>query len=135
MKRVRERVHELTAVRGNPACDVMELITALNPVLRGWGNYFSTGNADDKFNQIDDYVHGRIERWLWRRGGQRCRFRVSRWPHARLYAMGLYRLRGTVRYPTQASLRRPSVSRVPEIGTHGLKGGPAISLSSLHQRS
>jgi len=26
-----------------------------------------------------------------------------------------------------ASLRRPSVSRVPEIGTHGLKGGPALS--------
>ena len=23
--------------------------------------------------------------------------------------------------------RRPSVSRVPEIGTHGLKGGPALS--------
>ena len=26
-----------------------------------------------------------------------------------------------------ASSRRPSVSRVPEIGTHGLKGGPALS--------
>jgi hypothetical protein len=27
----------------------------------------------------------------------------------------------------QAPSRRPSVSRVPEIGTHGLKGGPALS--------
>jgi hypothetical protein len=27
----------------------------------------------------------------------------------------------------QASSGRPSVSRVPEIGTHGLKGGPALS--------
>jgi hypothetical protein len=26
-----------------------------------------------------------------------------------------------------APSRRPSVSRVPEIGTHGLKGGPALS--------
>jgi hypothetical protein len=26
-----------------------------------------------------------------------------------------------------AASRRPSVSRVPEIGTHGLKGGPALS--------
>ncbi len=32
-----------------------------------------------------------------------------------------------------APSRRPSVSRVPEIGTHGLKGGPA--LSSLNNRS
>jgi RNA-directed DNA polymerase len=134
MKRLRERVHELTAVRGNPMGDVMEVITALNPVLRGWGNYFNTGNADDKFNQIDTYVHERIRRWLWRRGGQRRRFRTRCWPPARLHAMGLYRLQGTVRYPTQATLRRPSVSRVPEIGTHGLTGGPAVSISPLPRR-
>src|SRR6266852_2164935 len=41
IKRVRERVHELTTVRGNPAGEVMDLITALNPVLRGWGKYFA----------------------------------------------------------------------------------------------
>jgi RNA-directed DNA polymerase len=134
MKRLRERVHELTAVPGNAARDVMDLITVLNPVLRGWGNYFATGNADDKFNRIDDYVHERIGRWLWRRGGQRRRFRARCWPHARLYALGLYRLRGTVRYPSQATVRRPSVSRVPEIGTHGLKGGPAVTASNLRQR-
>lgn len=134
MRRLRERVHELTAVRGNPACEVMELITALNPVLRGWGNYFATGNADDKFNQIDDYVHMRIGRWLWRRGGQRRGFRARYWPQTRLHALGLYRLQGTVRYPSRATVRRPSVSRVPEIGTHGLKGGPAVNASNRRQR-
>jgi group II intron reverse transcriptase/maturase len=134
MKRLRERVHELTAVCGNPAREVRDLITALNPVLRGWGNYFATGNADDKFHQIDDYVHARILRWISRRGGQRRRFRARRWPHARLYALGLYRLQGTVRYPSQATPRRPSVSRVPEIGTHGLKGGPAVCVSSMQRR-
>ena len=30
-------------------------------------------------------------------------------------------------YAMHAASRRPSVSRVPEIGTHGLKGGPALS--------
>ena len=29
--------------------DVREVIADLNPVLRGWGNYFRTGNAADKF--------------------------------------------------------------------------------------
>lgn len=134
MKRLRERVHELTAVPRNPARDVMEVITALNPVLRGWGNYFATGNADDKFNHIDGYVHQRLWRWLWRRGGQRRRLRPQHWPSERLYAMGLYRLQGTVRYPSQARLRRPSVSRVPEIGTHGLTGGPAVSASHRARR-
>jgi RNA-directed DNA polymerase len=126
MKRLRERVHELTAVPGNPARDVTEVIIALNPVLRGWGNYFATGNADDKFNHLDGYVHQRLRRWVWRRGGQRWRFLSRCWPAERLYALGLYRLQGTVHYPSQASLRRPSASRVPEIGTHGLTGGPAV---------
>ncbi|HWX28024.1 MAG TPA: group II intron reverse transcriptase/maturase [Steroidobacteraceae bacterium] len=134
MKRLRERVHKLTAVPGNTACEVKDLITALNPVLRGWGNYFATGNADDKFNHIDRYVHQRITRWLWRRGGQRRRSRAGCWPADRLHAMGLYRLQGTVRYPSQARLRRPSVSRVPESGTHGLTGGPAVPASPRARR-
>ena len=124
MKRLRHRVHDLTTVRGNSAGDVSDVIRALNPVLRGWGNYFRTGNANRKFNQMDDYVHRRITCWLRRRGGQRSRFRVSKWPHARLYEMGLHRLRGTVRYPANATPRRPSVSRVRENRTHGLTGGP-----------
>jgi len=125
MKRIRQRLHELTSARRSGLRDVKELIALLNPVLRGWGTYFRTGNADAKFNQIDDYVHRRIVRWLWRRGGQRTRFRPSRWPHGRLCGMGLHRLRGTVRYPTQAAPRRSSVSRVRENRTHGLKGGLA----------
>ena len=127
MKRIRERVHDLTDVRRTRASDVMEIITLLNPVLRGWGNYFKTGNAAAKFNQIDDYVHERVTRWLWRRGGQRTRFRISKWPHARLHGMGLHQLRTRVRYPSQATEQRPSVSRVRENRTHGLKGGPALS--------
>jgi hypothetical protein len=43
----------------------------INPVLRGWGNYFLTGNASDKFNQLDSYVWRRLLRLLGLRGGQR----------------------------------------------------------------
>jgi group II intron reverse transcriptase/maturase len=128
MKRLRDRVHELTDVRGRQARDVEELIEKLNPVLRGWGNYFRTGNADREFNQLDDYVYGRVLRWQWRRGGQRTRFRFDRWPRQRLHEMGLHRLMGTVRYPQAATPRKhgqenSSVSCVPENGTHSLKGG------------
>jgi RNA-directed DNA polymerase len=135
MKRLRRRVHELTDARRSGLRDVKELIALLNPILRGWGNYFRTGNSDDRFNQIDDYVHDRILRWMWRRGGQRSRFRRSKWPYSRLYGMGLYRLRGTVKYPAQATPRRPSESRVRENRTHGLKGGLAQpDCSALHGR-
>lgn len=36
-------------------------------------------------------------------------------------------LRALAARAVHATSRRPSVSRVPEIGTHGLKGGPALS--------
>jgi group II intron reverse transcriptase/maturase len=124
MKKVRERIHHLTDVR-NGASDVKDVIASLNPVLRGWGNYFRTGTAHREFHNLDDYTHERILRWLWRRGGQRPAMQRKRWPRVRLWSMGLHRLRGRVSYPAQAAPRRPSVSRVPEIGTHGSNGGLA----------
>jgi RNA-directed DNA polymerase len=129
MKRIRDRVHELTDVRGRQQSqNVGEVIERLNPVLRGWGNYFRTGNADREFTKLDDYVYGRVLRWQWRRGGQRTRFRFDRWPQERLHSMGLHRLRGTVRYPQVAAPRmhsqeNSSVSCVRETRTHSLKGG------------
>jgi hypothetical protein len=123
MKRVRERVHELTDARQGGSRTVEELIGKLRPVLRGWGNYFRTGNSDDRFNKLDSYVYSRVLRWQWRRGGQRARYRGDRWPRERLYDLGLHKLLGTVHYPSQATPRKPSVSCVPEIGTHSLKGG------------
>jgi len=123
MKRIRSRVHELTDCR-HAGRDVTELIASLNPVLRGWGNYFRTGNSYAKFNQLDDHVHRRLNRWQWRRGGQRSRHRMSRWPHSRYYGMGLHALQHCVKYPAQATPPRPSLSRVRENRTHGLTGGP-----------
>jgi group II intron reverse transcriptase/maturase len=123
MKRVRTRVHQLTDVRHGRARNLRELVELLNPVLRGWGNYFRTGNSDDKFNQLDKYVRERVLRWQWRRGGQRTRFRFDRWPPERLYGYGLHRLQGTVKYPAHAAPRKPSASCVRENRTHSLKGG------------
>lgn len=120
MKRIRERVHELTDSR-HGGKDVKQIIATLNPVLRGWGNYFRSGNAERKFNQMDSYVYQRLAQWMSRRGGQRVQ-RMEKWTHDRFVDMGLYRLRGTVKYPTQATPVRSSLSRVRENRTHGLKG-------------
>jgi RNA-directed DNA polymerase len=129
MKRIRARVHELTNASRSGVGDVKSLIASLNPVLRGWGNYFRSGNADDRFNQIDSYVHSRIYHWLWRRGGQRPAHFAKRWPPERLYRMGLHRLRGAVSYPAQATPVRSSLSRVREIRKRGLRGGTGTGSS------
>jgi RNA-directed DNA polymerase len=81
--------------------DIREVIRVLNAVLRGWGQYFRTGNASLKFQQIDRYVEGRLVRLLRHRGGWRQRpFHLRAWPHQRfVQEHGLYRLLGTIRYP------------------------------------
>ncbi len=103
MKRVRERVHALTDRRWNGVKDVRELIRRLNPVLRGWGNYFRTGNAARKFNQLDSYVYRRLRQFLVRRKGRNLRAGEFRqWTRDFFWGLGLHRLRGTVRYPGAA---------------------------------
>jgi group II intron reverse transcriptase/maturase len=134
MKRLRGRIHDLTDSRRSGARDVKEIIATLNPVLRGWGNYFRTGNADRKFNQADKYVHEQVTHWLRRRGGQRARYWPREWPMEKLHGMGLHRLRGTVSYPAQATPRRPSASRVRENRTHGLKGETGTGLAQRAPR-
>jgi group II intron reverse transcriptase/maturase len=119
-KRLRDRVREITGKRASGE-DVKQIIAKLNPVLRGWGNYFRSGTASREFLKMDSFVYERLVRWLHRRGGQRAARRVL-WTAEQFRGMGLYRLRGTVRYPAQAASVRSSLSRVRENRTHGLKG-------------
>ena len=116
-----KRLRELTSQRQSGK-EVKQIIAELTPVLRGSGNYFRTGNADREFNKMDYVVVRSLRRWQYRLGGQRPTKRAL-FTGDQLHGMGLPRLMGTVKYPAQATPRRSSVSRVPENGTHGLKGG------------
>jgi RNA-directed DNA polymerase len=103
LKKVRQRVKELTGHNRNGVKDVQVLISDLNPILRGWGNYFRTGNAADKFRQIDRYVEWRLRRFLMKRHGRNLHAdRADRWTEQWFHELGLYRLRGTIRYPEAA---------------------------------
>ena len=119
-KKLRERVREMTS-KQHSGKDVKQIMAELNPALRGWGNYFRTGNADREFNRMDSFVVTSLRRWQFRRCGQRSTKRPA-FSGDQLYGMGLYRLMGTVNYPSPATPRKSSLSRVPENGTHGLKG-------------
>jgi hypothetical protein len=80
--------------------DPRDLIAEINPVLRGWGQYFRTGNASDKFNDVDRYVAWRLERMrIARKGGHLKPGEARHWTPDYFYGLGLYRLLGTVAYP------------------------------------
>jgi len=103
MKRLRLRVKELTGRNRTGVKDVRVIIDDLNPVLRGWGNYFRTGNAARKFNQMDTYVWRRLHGFLVKRHGRNLRVgRADTWTRQFFWQLGLHRLKGTVRYPEAA---------------------------------
>lgn len=106
MNRIRSRIRELTDRRRWAGLkDIRDVIAVLNPVLIGWGNYFRTGNASLKFQQVDRYVNQRLVRLLrhvcdWRRRP----FRLRGWGVPRFVDdFGLHRLVGTIRGLANAS--------------------------------
>ena len=107
LKALRAKVRDLTDRRRRSRMkDVREVIADLNPVLRGWGNYFRTGNASKKFAAVDFYVWRRLTRLLAKvrkRRGIQLRRRIPaiqrQMPRATFEALGLHRLTGTIRHP------------------------------------
>src|SRR6185312_6526036 len=99
IQRIRQRVKELT-LRSRCHADIRKIIADLNPVLRGWGQYFRTGNADTRFNQLDSYVWRRLLTLRLARKGRNLQpGDAASWSREYFETLGLYRLRGTVRYP------------------------------------
>jgi RNA-directed DNA polymerase len=99
MTRVRTRVRELTP-RRRCHLDLRLVIADVNRVIRGWGQYFRTGNAADKFIQIDHYVEARLRGLRRKRAaGRSSSARIGFGDRAFFEALGLYRLRGTIQYP------------------------------------
>ncbi|MHB8510564.1 MAG: group II intron maturase-specific domain-containing protein [Actinomycetota bacterium] len=102
MKLARERIRRLTG-RSRVGVDIRVIIHDLNGYLRGWANYFRTGNAADKFRTIDCFVLDRLRRLLAKRYGLRRRNALwLKWPEPWFREHGLYQLRGTIRYPGAA---------------------------------
>jgi len=102
MKRARQRVKALTG-RSQVGMELKAVIGRLNLFLRGWGNYFRTGNAADKFVDMDRYVAWRLKRLLIKKRGRNLRAgQAARWHRTWFHDQGLHKLMGTIRYPKAA---------------------------------
>jgi len=93
MNHVRQKVRE--QVGRNYLRSLTETIHSLNPVLRGWSNYYNWLNSAFHFHKIDRYVVWKLTRWL--RGKQQRRRRAFRKPSFEwFYEQGLYRCSGKI---------------------------------------
>ena len=56
------------------------LINEMNPVIRGWSNYFRTGVAKETFSAVDNFMYYRAQRYMKRRHPRKSgRWRTQRY--------------------------------------------------------
>jgi RNA-directed DNA polymerase len=54
-------------IKGNKAAKQINLISALNPVIRGWANYHRSNSAKETFLRVDYEIWNALWRWAKRR--------------------------------------------------------------------
>jgi RNA-directed DNA polymerase len=80
------------------------VICKINPILRGWVNYFGHGNASRCFSYVRDWVEKKVRRHL-ARNHKRTGFGWKRWSKSRIYgSLGLFRAYRVDRGPWQKAL-------------------------------
>jgi len=102
MASIRAKVKQRTA-RNRASWPLEEVVSDLNPVLRGWCAYFAVGNSSEKFSAVDDYVHLRMARLASTKHGLHGRNWATRFTYGWLTDLGIYRLSGKMRYYGTAS--------------------------------
>jgi RNA-directed DNA polymerase len=79
MKKIRRRLaDELRALRGGPA---IEVISTLNPIIRGQANYYRTGASKKSYQVLDSYLWQKLFRWACREHPRKGR----KWVTARYF--------------------------------------------------
>ena len=71
-KRFTEKLHEVVLGK-NKTVAQQKLIEDLNPVLRGWGNYYSGVVSETTFSKIDHILTYQLKRWSYRRHTNKSR--------------------------------------------------------------
>jgi len=71
-KRFAEKLHEVIFKRSK-AVRQLDLIEQLNPVLRGFGNYYSHVVSKQIFSRMDHILMNQLKRWAYRRHPNKSR--------------------------------------------------------------
>jgi RNA-directed DNA polymerase len=104
MASIRGQIRERTD-RSRARLPLEDVVADLNPVLRGWGEYFRCGNSAAQFSVIDAYVNERLALLASDKHGLTGRNWVTRFNYKWVNSLRVHRLTGTIR-PTTAYASR-----------------------------
>jgi len=90
MEKITERIKAVTSEKWRLSLSMEELVKTLNPILRGWANYFKVGTSWKQFDKVDSFTYRRL--LLFRR--RKHRQRIMSWSGVgdEFKRLGLYRL-------------------------------------------
>jgi RNA-directed DNA polymerase len=103
MNRLRSNVREVLNRRSTLTWSLDSLIDVLNPMLRGWMNYFKYGNSSKKFAQIDRYIQERLALWWSKKHNKSGRRWGTDFTYEKYKECGIQILTGNVVYWSKRS--------------------------------
>lgn len=124
VQRLKDRVRFVTQRQQGKSVEM--IIKNLNPVIRGWGNYYKHTTIKKKYWDLDFWIQRRIrgymtKRWWWTD--------IKRIPVEQILKKGLVTLESILNIPRplqwrgSAEPQRPDVSRMGETCMYGSEGG------------
>lgn len=63
--------------RRNQPRNVKQVIERLNPVVRGWGNYFKHGNCKKRFAELDSWTRMRLRSFIAKKKSYEMNYRYT----------------------------------------------------------
>jgi len=126
MNAIRAKIRGILSPRYILSLSIDEVVARINPLLRGWMNYFRFGNSSKQFSHLDMYVHERMALWWSKKHQKRGRRWKRDYNYAKHHATSVQLLSGNLKWwsnSSNAEERRLSESRMRENLTYGLMRG------------
>jgi hypothetical protein len=92
-----------TSKRDTLVLSLDEIVKQLNPILRGWMNYFKFGNSSKVFNSVDSYVHERLALWWSKKHQKTGRRWKTDFTYEKYRECGIVMMTGNVVYWSKTS--------------------------------
>jgi group II intron reverse transcriptase/maturase len=97
VKNLKSKIKSMLCSRSLLPFNLEEVVELVNPLLRGWMNYFKYGNSSRTFSLIDSYVHERLALWWSKKHAKRGRRWKTDFTYQRYLESGIVKMQGNVK--------------------------------------
>ncbi len=98
VKKLEATIGKILGARNILYLPLGEVVGLVNPALRGWMNYFKSGNSSKVFNAVDSFVHAHLALWWSKKHAKSGRRWTTDFTYAKYLHCGVIRLTGNVAY-------------------------------------